>query len=211
MYTCRRCAACDSFHGHTPPDSRRSAGAPAACCPVRSWPGINSRSRFKALICRLIFTACKRFRPTTNNVTTTMTAVAAIRTFCLLRSPLGYVHVFVGLDRRCSISGMRLGVLDDRPGDPAFRNGSTRVAGRGCTRRSHPGGVASRPIRKSASSPTITFSSCAFPNASSSGGCCRLGDRHTQSKYPEKGCVPDVSRNISSPLACSVSVSTPSG
>ena len=140
--------------------------------------------QFKALICRLIFTACKRFRPTTNNVTTTMTAVAAIQNFLPTSKPLGMTYVFMSLDRDIPFR-MRLRILDDR-GHHAFRNAPLGLQVEDVrlpTRRHCAFGL------KSASSPTITFSSCAFPNASSSGGCCRLGDRHTQSKYPEKGCV----------------------
>ena len=93
---------------------------------------------------------------------------------------------------------MRLRILDDR-GHHAFRNAPLGLQVEDAP-GSHPCGIALGP-----------FEIGLVPDDHLQFVRCRLGDRHTQSKYPEKGCVPDVSRNISSPLACSVSVSTPSG
>ncbi len=47
----------------------------------------------------------------------------------------------------------------------------------------------------------ITLSSSARPHACSRGGWFTLGERHTQSNSPLKGCEPDVSRNIFSEWA----------
>ena len=63
---------------------------------------------------------------------------------------------------------------------------------------------------KSSSDCIMTFNSSARAKASSSGGSCRLGDRHTQSNSPLRGCVPDVSMNISKPRSCKARVSAPS-
>ena len=49
------------------------------------------------------------------------------------------------------------------------------------------------------------------PVAVGRGGCWSLGERQTQSKYPLKGCDPEVSRNILSPCPLSAEVKGPNG